>query len=255
MSRTDSWRLIKKKSIKGTELVTSEICFLSSEEFKKIDIMLDANEDDDAEPQIRGNFCYKCKIVEPAGSKFSQCASCKIARYCSKDCQVVDWRSSHKVYRTQLISQAECAKLKDNRDIDPSLDRKFKKWRGKNAVYLLPIASSIIKRDRLESHVAVLRLKELDQGFRVVLAEEVSIEILSNDQKQSISDVMISARTTLPALMCFVAMYIVEEADASCASAVLFDGICMNEDSLVDSEKYEPIAFQEMLIERMNKNL
>ncbi len=51
------------------------------------------------EPEIVCGYCKK-----PQGSaKFDFCSACKKVYYCSKDCQVKDWKTGHK---------AQCAALK-----------------------------------------------------------------------------------------------------------------------------------------------
>lgn len=41
-------------------------------------------------------FCGNCGVMEETGKKLLRCSRCKIAMYCSKDCQVKAWKSGHK---------------------------------------------------------------------------------------------------------------------------------------------------------------
>ena len=41
--------------------------------------------------------CHVCKKSEKdIGKKLKNCARCKSAQYCSRECQVKDWKSGHK---------------------------------------------------------------------------------------------------------------------------------------------------------------
>ena len=41
-------------------------------------------------------LCGHCSKAEPAGVKFNSCGKCRVVRYCSRDCQVKDWKAGHK---------------------------------------------------------------------------------------------------------------------------------------------------------------
>jgi hypothetical protein len=43
------------------------------------------------------NICGSCKTKEPAPSTYKKCSKCKIAYYCSRECQAADW-PTHKQY-------------------------------------------------------------------------------------------------------------------------------------------------------------
>jgi hypothetical protein len=68
---------------------------------------------------------------------------------------------------------------------------------------------------RLESHVAVIRLKELPVGFRVISADAVSFEILPDDAKRDIRDSILSDQTNHPDKVSCAAMFYVQAIDAS----------------------------------------
>jgi hypothetical protein len=71
-----------------------------------------------------------------------------------------------------------------------------------------------ISRPRLETHFAVIRLKELPGGFRVLSAYSVSIESLPDKQaQQDVRDNVLSLRTNRPGKVCGLAMYDVEAID------------------------------------------
>ncbi|KAI2512982.1 f-box protein [Fragilaria crotonensis] len=53
--------------------------------------------------------CLKTETL--LGSAFPQCSSCKLAAYCSKDCQIADWKIRHKV----LCKKAKAEKDKTQR--------------------------------------------------------------------------------------------------------------------------------------------
>jgi len=53
--------------------------------------------------------CVKCGISEGTKGKLMQCSRCKLAYYCSKDCQKADWKS-HKEFCKTVSKQEEKAK-------------------------------------------------------------------------------------------------------------------------------------------------
>eukprot|EP00899_Mesostigma_viride_P026483 jgi/Mesvir1/7019/Mv09150-RA.1 len=49
------------------------------------------------EEEVRSTLlCNACGMVEPTDKKFPVCARCHLARYCSTECQKVDWKAGHK---------------------------------------------------------------------------------------------------------------------------------------------------------------
>jgi hypothetical protein len=181
-----------------------------------------------SEIQRRGYWCHRCETLEPAGSKFSLCSVCRSTRYCTEACQIAHW-PSHKVFiYSTLIFKAECAKWKADRDSskNPSLRRKNDKWSNNNFIHISSLVKSVmhpINRLRLESHVAMIRLKELLSGFRVLSADAVSIESLPESHKQFIREVLLSNQTNDPEEVWCIAMFEVESIDsASCFS--MFEG-------------------------------
>jgi hypothetical protein len=41
--------------------------------------------------------CETCGASEPLDAEFSRCAACQVTPYCSRTCQVTNWKASHKV--------------------------------------------------------------------------------------------------------------------------------------------------------------
>jgi hypothetical protein len=171
------------------------------------------------ELQQRGHYCLKCNIIEPAGSKFSQCSICKYARYCSKECQIAHW-PFHKVL-TFSNPQADCAKWKVELDSfsNPPLRRKFVKWNADNFTHNINLVQYLmhpINRIHLKAQVAIIGLKELPIGFRVHSAEAVSIErIPAEDLKKRIRDNLLSNQINRPEEVFCVSCYIVEAIDVA----------------------------------------
>ena len=52
--------------------------------------------------------CVTCGSAPPAGSMFQACAQCRVARYCSHDCQRADW-ASHRTACTSLAPYRPCS--------------------------------------------------------------------------------------------------------------------------------------------------
>jgi hypothetical protein len=77
-----------------------------------------------------------------------------------------------------------------------------------------------ISRLRLESHVAVIRLMELPSQFRVISADLVSIEILPDNLRQQIRDIILSFQTNHPNEVSCVAMFDMEAIDDSSHSFI-----------------------------------
>lgn len=48
-----------------------------------------------------------CTATENLDTQFQQCARCKMACYCCRDCQVVDWKARHKIVCKKAAKQAE----------------------------------------------------------------------------------------------------------------------------------------------------
>jgi hypothetical protein len=59
----------------------------------------------------------------------------------------------------------------------------------------------------VESYVAVIRLKELPVGFRVISTESALIESVSNVSKQFIRESMLSNQTDEPEVVCCEAVF------------------------------------------------
>jgi hypothetical protein len=56
--------------------------------------------------------CTVCKKTAQDETKLSLCAKCKSALYCSRDCQLKDWKSGHKASCKAMIKRVETEVLK-----------------------------------------------------------------------------------------------------------------------------------------------
>jgi hypothetical protein len=45
---------------------------------------------------VASETCDLCHAKPALGTKLQRCSSCKVARYCSRDCQMKAWRSGHR---------------------------------------------------------------------------------------------------------------------------------------------------------------
>jgi hypothetical protein len=70
-----------------------------------------------------------------------------------------------------------------------------------------------ISRLRVESYVALIRLKELPNGFRVFSSEALSIESFPVDQKNQLRDAVLSLQTSQPEVVSCIAMFELEAID------------------------------------------
>jgi hypothetical protein len=119
-----------------------------------------------------------------------------------------------------LILKADCAKWKANLDSsnNPSLRRKFIKWKADNFTHISSLVNSVmhpISRIRVETHIAMIRMNELSSGFRVLSAETALMESLPNDTKQGIREVLLSNQTNQSERLWCVAMFEVESIDST----------------------------------------
>jgi hypothetical protein len=64
-----------------------------------------------------------------------------------------------------------------------------------------------ISRLRLDTHVALIRLRELPNGFRVLSAEAVSFESLPDKAMKQISDILLYNQTKQPEKVYCVAVF------------------------------------------------
>jgi hypothetical protein len=106
------------------------------------------------------------------------------------------------------------------------LTRKFNKWKAENFTHISSLAISVlhpISRIRLETHVALIRLKELPVGFRVLSADAVRIDGLLEVQKNHLLGKVLKNQTNRPENVCFEAMFEVESINAA-GSCSLFSG-------------------------------
>jgi hypothetical protein len=96
------------------------------------------------------------------------------------DCTLAFSQGIHSIHD---YLKADCAKWKAERDSinNPRLTRTFDKWKADNFKLISSLVKSVmhpISRLRLESHVAVISLKELPSGFQVLSAETALIDSL-----------------------------------------------------------------------------
>jgi hypothetical protein len=117
----------------------------------------------------------------------------------------------------------DCARWKADRDEigGPRLTRKFGKWSGEGFTHNSSLVMSLlhpISRLRMESHVAMIRLKELPSGFRILSARAVSIESLPDDVKKDIREGFLSSKAYHPEQVRCMSLYVVEaiNADNNC---------------------------------------
>jgi hypothetical protein len=91
------------------------------------------------------------------------------------------------------------------------LTRKFDKWKAENFTHISSLVISVlhpIRRIRLETHIALIRLKELPVGFRVLSAEELRIDCLV--QKNHLLGKVLNNQTNRPENVCCEAMFAIE---------------------------------------------
>jgi hypothetical protein len=131
------------------------------------------------------------------------------------------------------LSKADCTKWKIDLDSsnDPSLRRKFIKWKAENFTNFSSLVESLmhpISKLRLESHVAVIRLKELPVKFRVISAEPVLIESLRDPHRQTILNFILSNQTDELEYVCCEAVFEVNSIDTAYRTC-FFEGYHLGE--------------------------
>jgi hypothetical protein len=107
----------------------------------------------------------------------------------------------------------------------------------------------------LETHVAVIRLKELPVGFRVLSAEAVRIDGFPEVQKQFIREVLLSNQTHEPESVWCMAKVSLEAIDAA-SSFSLFEGYGLGDYSdlgAIHDEATAENGRQVELIKMLNK--
>jgi hypothetical protein len=63
------------------------------------------------EPDPRHPVCFSCAEQSSAEKKFSKCEKCHIAAYCSRDCQIKDWKEGR--HKLACSSYARLASMTD----------------------------------------------------------------------------------------------------------------------------------------------
>lgn len=56
----------------------------------------DSGDDEPPAPRSLVHLCRTCETPESPSTKLMVCARCKVVRYCSRECQVADWKRGHK---------------------------------------------------------------------------------------------------------------------------------------------------------------
>jgi hypothetical protein len=72
-----------------------------------------------------------------------------------------------------------------------------------------------IGRIRLKSHAAVLRLKEIESGFRVLSAEAAPVESLESEEAKTIRGMILSNQIKEPEKITGFAIFFVEHIDSA----------------------------------------
>jgi hypothetical protein len=110
---------------------------------------------------------------------------------------------------------------------------------------------------RLESHVALIRLKELPNGFRILAAESVSIESLPDEFKKPSRDHILSLLTRNPEKIVCLSIYFVEEIDGVRNRAIINGYVFGDHSDLADikDEAAAENGRRDYLILILNKEL
>jgi hypothetical protein len=124
----------------------------------------------------------------------------------------------HPISRLRLETYVAVFRLKAERDSsnNPSLQRKFGKWNAENFSLISSLIQSLmhpISRIRLKNHVVVIKMKELPSGFRVLSADAVSIESLSDAAKSSIREDILFTQAAEPEKVNCLASYEIDAID------------------------------------------
>jgi hypothetical protein len=100
--------------------------------------------------------------------------------------------------------------LRQVAQFDPSLSRKYELWRETNYEINGHLIISImhpITKQSLETHIAVIELKETPKGFRVLATDVMPIDSLDSKKREM---VLHSLRTALPGKLICVAMFVLQ---------------------------------------------
>ena len=49
--------------------------------------------------------CSRCAKKEPFLNQFQRCGHCRVAVYCSRECQAADWKQGHREKLIQAVAQ------------------------------------------------------------------------------------------------------------------------------------------------------
>jgi hypothetical protein len=114
-----------------------------------------------------------------------------------------------------------------------------------------------ISRLRLEEYVAVIRLKELPVGLRVISAEASSIESLPEEQKNEFLKDIITLSVKKPNMICCLAIYKVEAIDAAIGCSASKGYVWGDYSALASIQKLASTAndLHVKLIKKLNKEV
>ena len=84
------------------------------------------------------NYCSNCVINVPD----KVCSKCEVARYCSRECQIEHWKTTHRIFCPEMVSVKNTLSyiddqfLKMKKDLNEEMER-IQRWKeyndGKNA--------------------------------------------------------------------------------------------------------------------------
>jgi hypothetical protein len=109
------------------------------------------------EPQPLPTVCFGCGTLATATTK--KCAKCSVAAYCSRDCQIKDWKMGR--HKMACPSYARAASIRLNEDVKMSIRNELY---GRLRFYLCPYA--------------VFRTTDLGRGF-VLLQSDKTLQDMS----------------------------------------------------------------------------
>ena len=121
------------------------------------------------EPVIHDSSCVFCKKT---GINFLYCSNCKFVRYCSKECQLNDWKLIHKKCCKNLAEK----RINDYNIYGRNNIRSYRKWIDKNENYIYMICSNYIvnQRDYNIKYICTVHTKYIIDHY---IVDTVSIDL------------------------------------------------------------------------------